>query len=189
VSDHERRALELLIAETERLRDLASASDNAAIVRWLELTLVAARAQASTSEAPTEAEPVQSLSPYAARTGIARVHAAVTERRVVRQRAVVAALARAGHDATMAARILATLEDVLAVQRAYLARLERDAAWRAASTAPFDRDLEVAVIRPFGARALPFPCRRGGIGWIDPQTNARLEIRPTHWRPWSAPAE
>jgi hypothetical protein len=39
--------------------------------------------------------------------------------------------------------------------------------WKLIATAPFDRDLELAVVGDEGARALAFPCRRiTGGGWI-----------------------
>jgi hypothetical protein len=57
-------------------------------------------------------------------------------------------------------------------------------AWMPASSAPFDRDLELAVIDYSGKHTLVFPCRRILGGWIDAQTHRRLEIEPTHWREW-----
>jgi hypothetical protein len=56
--------------------------------------------------------------------------------------------------------------------------------WQSISTAPFDRDLELAVLDEDGVHALVFPCRRILDGWENSQTNARIEIRPTHWRDW-----
>ncbi|MGY6706790.1 MAG: hypothetical protein ACXIVF_00565 [Rhizobiaceae bacterium] len=56
--------------------------------------------------------------------------------------------------------------------------------WNAASTAPFDRDIELAVIDDDGTHALVFACRRVEKGWIKSDTGDRLEISPTHWRPW-----
>ena len=57
--------------------------------------------------------------------------------------------------------------------------------WKPIATAPFDRDLELAVIESGDAHALVFPCRRVVGGWIKASTRERLEIRPTHWRDWS----
>jgi len=57
-------------------------------------------------------------------------------------------------------------------------------AWMAASSAPFDRDLELAVIDQSGTHTLVFACRRILGGWIDAQTKRRLEVEPTHWREW-----
>ncbi len=59
--------------------------------------------------------------------------------------------------------------------------------WKLIDTAPFDRDVELAVIDSEGVHALAFPCRRVTAGgWIDVETNKRIYyIRPTHWRDWS----
>jgi len=56
--------------------------------------------------------------------------------------------------------------------------------WRAISLAPFDRDLELAVIDPDGIHTLVFPCRRVLRGWVDVKTNAPVNVRATHWREW-----
>lgn len=57
--------------------------------------------------------------------------------------------------------------------------------WRPISTAPFDRDLRLAVIDQGGATyALVFPCRRVLGGWIKSETKMRLEVDPTHWQEW-----
>jgi hypothetical protein len=61
--------------------------------------------------------------------------------------------------------------------------------WHPVATAPFDRELEVAVINYDGAHALVFPCRRIVGGWIDAKTEARLTIFPTHWREWKLASE
>jgi hypothetical protein len=58
--------------------------------------------------------------------------------------------------------------------------------WTPASKAPFDRDLELAVIDRTGTHTLVFPCRRILYGWIDAHTKRRLEVEPTHWREWQA---
>lgn|GEM_PF-1100254 len=56
--------------------------------------------------------------------------------------------------------------------------------WRAIANAPFDRDLELAVIEADGIHKLAFPCRRVLRGWINPKTSAPVQVRPTHWREW-----
>ncbi|MGD9980576.1 MAG: hypothetical protein AB7H66_08395 [Hyphomonadaceae bacterium] len=58
-------------------------------------------------------------------------------------------------------------------------------AWRRAADAPFDRDLELAVIDEDGAHALIFACRRVADGWVKSDTGAKLSVEPTHWRAWS----
>jgi hypothetical protein len=56
--------------------------------------------------------------------------------------------------------------------------------WETISTAPFDRDLELAVIEVDRVHQLIFACRRTQNGWINAQTNQRVIVDPTHWRPW-----
>jgi hypothetical protein len=56
--------------------------------------------------------------------------------------------------------------------------------WEDFSTAPFDRDLELAVIEGSRVHQLVFACRRAPDGWINAQTNQRVIISPTHWRLW-----
>ena len=60
--------------------------------------------------------------------------------------------------------------------------------WNFIATAPFDRDLELAVLDWDGAHSLIFPCRRILTGWIDAMTRQRLEVSPTHWREWQPAA-
>lgn len=58
--------------------------------------------------------------------------------------------------------------------------------WQSVSTAPYNLDLELAVIDRAGEHALVFPCRRTGTdAWIDALTRRRIEVQPTHWREWS----
>lgn len=55
--------------------------------------------------------------------------------------------------------------------------------WKAIDTAPFDRDVELAVIDAAGVDALAFPCRRIFGGWVNAETKKRLYyLLPTHWR-------
>ena len=58
--------------------------------------------------------------------------------------------------------------------------------WQPISLAPFDRNLELAVINSQGTHALVFPCRRILGGWLKSETNERVDVRPTHWREWVA---
>ncbi len=57
--------------------------------------------------------------------------------------------------------------------------------WQPVSSAPFDRDLELAVIDNGGPHALVFPCRRILSGWTKAATGERIEVHPTHWREWA----
>ena len=56
--------------------------------------------------------------------------------------------------------------------------------WEPISSAPFDRDLELAVIGRDGEHALVFPCRRILRGWIDATTKQWIVVSPSHWREW-----
>ncbi|HET9903131.1 MAG TPA: hypothetical protein VFQ27_05460 [Xanthobacteraceae bacterium] len=58
--------------------------------------------------------------------------------------------------------------------------------WQTIATAPTDRDLQLAVMDKEGMHALVFPCRRTPEGWVNARTRDRVDIRPTHWRPWNA---
>lgn len=56
--------------------------------------------------------------------------------------------------------------------------------WQEISTAPFDCDLELAVLDGDGPHALVFPCRRIVGGWMKAGTRERIDVHPTHWRQW-----
>jgi hypothetical protein len=58
--------------------------------------------------------------------------------------------------------------------------------WQPIAIAPFDRDLELAVIDYDGPHALVFPCRRILGGWLNAQTKNPVTVYPTHWREWQA---
>jgi hypothetical protein len=59
--------------------------------------------------------------------------------------------------------------------------------WKPIDTAPFDRDVELAVIDGSGVHALTFPCRRVFSGWVNAESKRRLYyLLPTHWRDYSA---
>jgi hypothetical protein len=56
--------------------------------------------------------------------------------------------------------------------------------WQTTATAPFDRDLELAVIGSDGVHALVFPCRRILGRWMNSKTKKPVTLYPTHWREW-----
>jgi hypothetical protein len=57
--------------------------------------------------------------------------------------------------------------------------------WFKIETAPFDRDLELAVIEDDGeVSRVVFPCRHVLGGWAKAATGAPITIHPTHWREW-----
>jgi hypothetical protein len=85
----------------------------------------------------------------------------------------------------------------LAQHYQFSARLERfllnhrntaERPWKPISRAPFDCDLELAVINRDGPDVIIFPCRRVVGGYIDPRTNQRIDLNPSHWRAWKRPA-
>ncbi len=58
--------------------------------------------------------------------------------------------------------------------------------WKPILSAPFDRDLELAVFDEDGEHALVFPCIKCREGWKNAATGAWVDIRPTHWRDWKS---
>lgn len=56
--------------------------------------------------------------------------------------------------------------------------------WQAIASAPYDLDLELAVIDAEGPHALVFPCRHGLPGWVKAETGEGVDVHPTHWREW-----
>ena len=63
-----------------------------------------------------------------------------------------------------------------------------DRVWQPIANAPFDRDIELAVIDQDGPHMLVFPCRRVLHGWINAETQLQITVHPTHWRPWGGKA-
>ena len=64
-------------------------------------------------------------------------------------------------------------------------RLQGLGMWKEISSAPFDRDLELAVLASGEAHRLVFPCRRGLGGWLNAETGKLVDVRPTHWQEWT----
>ncbi len=56
--------------------------------------------------------------------------------------------------------------------------------WEKIATAPFDRELELAVIESDHVHQLVFACHRTPAGWVKAQTKERVLVSPTHWRLW-----
>lgn len=55
--------------------------------------------------------------------------------------------------------------------------------WEPISTAPLDRDVEIAVTDSTGIHAVACLCRLTDHGWIAANSKRRLYwVRPTHWR-------
>jgi hypothetical protein len=58
--------------------------------------------------------------------------------------------------------------------------------WNPIATAPFDQDLELAVLDKDGPHTLVFACRRIPDGWIHSETKRRIDVHPSHWQEWTA---
>ena len=65
------------------------------------------------------------------------------------------------------------------------AKIARRGEWQPIATAPFDRDIELAVIKGPTPHGLAFPCRRILHGWMNADTREQIDVRPTHWREWT----
>jgi hypothetical protein len=59
--------------------------------------------------------------------------------------------------------------------------------WLPIHAAPFDAEIELAVIDRDGSHSLIFPCRRALRGWIKVETDESIVVRTTRWKPWSRP--
>jgi hypothetical protein len=62
--------------------------------------------------------------------------------------------------------------------------MDQQSVWQSISTAPYDRDLEVAVIEGDHLHPLVFACRRTTGGWVKVPNRERISVSPTHWRLW-----
>lgn len=54
--------------------------------------------------------------------------------------------------------------------------------WQPIESAPPDREVELQVADSFGSYTLMFPCRLTEEGWVNANSQGRLEVEPTHWR-------
>jgi hypothetical protein len=64
---------------------------------------------------------------------------------------------------------------------AFLSRLLRAEEWREIASAPFDREIELAVIGN-DVGVLDGSCLRHGDGWLDARTFRPVKVTATHWR-------
>jgi hypothetical protein len=64
--------------------------------------------------------------------------------------------------------------------------MDQESIWQSVSTAPYDRDLELAVIEGGHVHPLVFACRRTTSGWVKVPNREWIGVSPTHWRPWHA---
>jgi len=62
---------------------------------------------------------------------------------------------------------------------ALLSRVANASEWRDITTAPFDREIELAMV---GGDAGVLCCIRHGDGWLDAATLRPIEVTATHWR-------
>jgi hypothetical protein len=67
-------------------------------------------------------------------------------------------------------------------------RPDQRGGWLPISLAPPDSDLEICVIDHEGVHSLVFPCRKAGVEWVNAASGGIVEVHPTHWRSWRAPA-
>jgi hypothetical protein len=64
---------------------------------------------------------------------------------------------------------------------AFLSRLLRTEEWREIASAPFDRELELAVIGN-DVSVLDGSCLRHADRWLDAETLRPVTVTATHWR-------
>ena len=54
--------------------------------------------------------------------------------------------------------------------------------WKSIDSAPPDQEVELQVADSFGSYTLAFPCRLTDSGWVNANSQGKLEVEPTHWR-------
>jgi hypothetical protein len=57
------------------------------------------------------------------------------------------------------------------------------------TSAPFGRDLQLAVIELNEVHSLAFPCRRTQSGWVHASNGGAVSVDPSHRREWPALVE
>jgi hypothetical protein len=57
--------------------------------------------------------------------------------------------------------------------------------WLPVSVTPPGVPVEVSLVDSTGIHALIFACCWNGAAWVGASTRKKLDIQPTHWRPWS----
>ena len=62
--------------------------------------------------------------------------------------------------------------------------MDDEPVWETISTAPYGRDLELAMIEGRHVHPLVFACRRTPNGWVKDATREQVFVNPTHWRLW-----
>jgi hypothetical protein len=57
--------------------------------------------------------------------------------------------------------------------------------WQPIASAPYELDLELAVIDRERPHAPVFACQRYFSGWSNAKSGIQVDVRPTHWRLWT----
>jgi len=79
-----------------------------------------------------------------------------------------------------AGRLVAANEDAR-----WVGVMDEQPLWEGIATAPYECDLELAVIEGDRVHPLIFACRRTASGWVKTANRQRVLVNPTHWRLWS----
>ena len=59
--------------------------------------------------------------------------------------------------------------------------------WLPVSVIAPDGNLEIEIMDYDGLIvALPYPCHRSGVDFVDAANRKRVDVQPTHWRKWNA---
>ena len=60
--------------------------------------------------------------------------------------------------------------------------------WQPITTAPFDHDLELALVEKDEPHAAALPMPSDLSGWLNADNEKWIDVRPTHWRDWPTKA-